>query len=607
MTEKQHASDAPPCTVAHGPSESRAVDEAVCTRQCLGAGFEKRRDYSRRAEELLGGLLRLAPHKDWAARSLADWTADPFGSRNWQFQHHALRWLSPLRYAADDGDEAARDLWLDTTRSWIQDNPPGGSASQFAWMDMADGLRAQELVFGWPYARTEADRELLLSSLIEHGLWLADETHLSEGNHALHQNTGLFVVSCFLRRDDWRQLALERLAELFSRSFDAEGANNEGSIQYHQHNLTWWQNAWERIGLEGVETPSDILSRLHLAAEFLAHAVRPDGTLVPIGDTHLRRIKAGAWPELEYVASLGETGTPPAAPTLVASNGYVLGRSGWGDQRRPFTAQSHYSIRFGPRATHHSHQDRGAVTFFSKGQDWVTDPGSYIYEPRDPFRRYLRSREAHNLVVIEDREYRPAGDVSLDKLATDDSAHDYQISDDNYEGVGLCRRVVYLPGLDLMIVVDTVNAEEPVTARQLWHVEPGVKPRYRDCAVEMQGQSGRRMTLNWLGAVPRLRVRYAAEDAPTGWVSRSWGEKQKAATVEAAMTARQGVLTAVMGDSTDDPWAVETSRARKAETWMRVIRFGRVWDVNITTDNVTVGEDKARTTALHRMVAGTGS
>lgn len=599
MTDSYDSVDAQPAerSAVPGPHE---VNPDVSTRQCIGPGFEKRWDYQKRTEEIKAGILRLPPHGTWEAKEIADWTADPYTSRNWQFQHHALRWLSPLRHAADEGDEAARQLWFDLVRSWVEQNPPGESASKYAWMDMADGMRAQELVFGWPLARTEDEKHLLLRSLQDHGDWLADPEHQSSGNHALHQDVGLLVVGSFFRREDWQRLTLKRMSDLFTSSFDISGANDEGSIQYHQLNLSWWKKAWERVALEGLKIPPEIDDRLHLAAEFLAHAVRPDGTLTPIGDSHLLKVRGEGWPELQYVSTLGAEGEAPAAPAIVAPNGYVFGRSGWGDEQRPFTEQEHYSVRFGPRVTHHAHQDRGAVTFYAGGMDWATDPGSYLYEPRDPFRRYFKSREGHNVVVVDGREYQPAAPVELERYSIDDSAHDFQLVDRNYEGVEIRRRVVFLPGLHLLVVMDAIEADQAINARQLWHVEPGVKPRFRDGAVEMQAKSGKRLTLNWLGQWSQPKVTYADKKVPFGWVSRAWGEKEKAAVAETSMKARRGVIAAVLGDSTEDTWAVESSRVRAAETWIRVIRYGRVWSVTIGESGVEIALDESRTAALQQ-------
>ncbi|GLU86781.1 hypothetical protein Kosp01_15270 [Kocuria sp. NBRC 114282] len=573
------------------------IDSGVSIRQCLGVGFIRQDDYVERARKLLDGRMRVSPHPEWAAEDLCDWTADPFSSRNWQFQHHALRWISPARHLAMDGDRDAREFWMSTAQSWIRHNPPEAPASQFSWIDMADGLRAQELVFGWPLAETPDEKQALLSALETHGTWLADPEHLSEGNHALHQDLGLFVLASFLRRREWQDLAVRRLAELFEGSFDENGANDEGSVEYHRLNLAWWTSAWDRVAMEDVEVPRHVQQTLTRAADFLAHATRPDGFMMTIGDTHLKRVEASGRPEIDYVATLGDEGEPPSSTTVVAPNGFILGRSGWGGEGRSYAEETSYSLRYGPQIRSHQHEDRGGITFFSGGRDWITDPGSYNYEPKDPFRRHLRSRQAHNLVVVDDREYAPAGHVRLERAEVSDHAHDYAVVDRNYEGVALRRRLVYLPGLDLGIVIDHFDADKQVTARQLWQLNPGVRARLRDSAVELQdGDSS--LSLAWLGNGERPVVRYADDSSPRGWVSRAWGKKEPGGVAEVAKSARSGVFTAVFGESTKDTLSVVSSRATPKSAWMRILRFGRVWSITISEDQVVISEDEQRTALL---------
>lgn len=577
---------------ARGGDPRHGVDPGVCDRQCLGAGFERTERTESTAEKIMRGALRLPPHPTWEAQQLDDWTANPYRSRNWQFQHHALRWLAPVRHVGRDGNAAAAAFWLSTVSSWIRENPPGDSPSFFSWVDMADGLRAQELVFGWPLATTEEDRRLLHDAIRAHGEWLANPSHLASGNHALHQNVGLFVVAAFLRNEDWKQLAVKRLSELFSRSFDRAGANDEGAIDYHRMNLSWWRTTWSRVAMEGVALPENIQQVLSDAATFLAHSTRPNGTVVPLGDTHLRQVQADGWSELDYVASGGAQGKPPATTVIAAPNGYVMGRSGWGDENRDFSEHSHYSIRYGEHTSSHQHEDRGSVTFFAGGQDWITDPGSYIYEPRDPFRRYLRSRDAHNVVTIAEREYGQTSRVSLASCHTDDAAHDFTLVDRNYSGVELVRRVVYLPTLDLMVVSDRVKADGAITARQRWHTEPGIKPRYRDSALELQRRDGARLTIQWLGQGERPQVTYGDKKSVQEWVSRKWGEKEAAAGFHVQRTGAAVAFDAILGDSTNDPWSVMSSRVTATSTWLRIMRYGIVWEIVLGDEGVEMNQDE---------------
>lgn len=577
----------------HAVLDRYRVDPEVSTRQCMGAGFERRENNDRRAAAVMAGKLTLAPHPLWETEGVTDWSADPFSSRNWQFQFHALCWLSPVRFQAFDGSEDARQFWLSTVRSWIQNNHPDNPPSKFSWVDMADGLRAQELVFGWPLAQTDEERAMLVAALELHGNWLADPANQSKANHALHQNVGLFVLSSFLGHGPWQDLSVQRLYDLFELSFDENGANDEGSIDYHRMNIAWWQKTWKRVQLENREVPAGVSEKLALAATFLAHATRPDGTMVPIGDTHLREVTTMGFPELDYVASKGRVGTPPSTTAVAASHGYVMGRSGWGHDIDTFAAQSHYSLRFGRAYSAHHHEDRGGLTYFAEGIDWISDPGSYLYEPHDPFRRYLRSREGHNLLIVQDREYDKNGQVPLKNVAFTDLFHDMTVQDNNYQGTSLTRRFVYFPTLDVAVVMDSFQAEKPVTVSQVWHTDQHIKPRYRDSALELQHAGGNRVTVNWLGSGALPKVAYAQQDKPQNWVSRKWGMKDPAAGFHVEQTARRGHFTTVFAPSSSDAWSVVSSRAKQDSLWLRLARHGAVWNITIDADGVTMAQDRS--------------
>lgn len=584
-------------TLPHGDHKilrRYSVDADVSRRQCVGFGFERQEENQKAAEEVMSGRLSLPPHPTWEAGQFTDWSADPFASRNWQFQFHTLRWLSPVRHDAADGSERSRIFWLDTVRSWLENNPPQQPASPFSWMDMADGLRAQELVFGWHLAQDDNERSMLLHAVETHGEWLAQEEHQSSANHALHQNMGLFVLASFLQHSQWQELGMHRLRELFEHSFDENGANNEGSIDYHRMNISWWKSTWSRIAAEGWDVPSGVTEKLSQAATFLAHATRPDGTMVPIGDTHVRGVPDMGFDELEFVSSKGMHGKAPTSTTTTSSNGYVFGRSGWGQDAESFAAQSHYSLRFGSPAPSHGHDDRGSITFFAEGIDWLTDPGSFTYEPHDPFRQYLRSRGGHNLLIVDERDYNRAGRVHLDHAKFTEAYHDVFIRDENYEGTILTRRLLYFPTLDITIVLDAFESTSSVTVRQLWHTDQRIKPRYRDSALELQHADGAQLTMNWIGSGVRPTVYYAQEEHPENWVSRQWGQKNPAAGFHVEQTARRGHFTTVFAPSTSDPWAVVSSFSKQDSLWMRLTRAGSFWDITVNSNGVKVERDAVR-------------
>lgn len=207
--------------------ETIDLNLATADRQAFGKSYARTKNTDELAGAVLSGELHLPPHPVWRG-DLLDWAADPFTDRNWQFQHHTLRWLNPLRWKALDGDERARQEWLRVVRSWAVHNAPANRASsKFAWKDMADGNRAIQLSLGSRLVGQE-DLPWFLELLAYHRDWLMDEAHIVGKNHGLHQHAGLLVVSAVLGALDGMNVARARMVDQFKSTFDSQGGNDEG-------------------------------------------------------------------------------------------------------------------------------------------------------------------------------------------------------------------------------------------------------------------------------------------------------------------------------------------------------------------------------------------
>ena len=190
-------------------------------------------------DELLAGKLTLPPHPTWNIPDELTWYENPFGEVNWQAQINMLRWLDPLRRAADQGNKQAADLWIRVVSSWIEKNPPGKGRSTYTWSDMVEAVRAMTMCFGLPMLEIHAPEAIdqVLKSIAEHGEWLANPKNIRRGNHALQQHQGLLVIGSVLERQDWLELATSRAVELLKSDYGHQGINAEGAPQYHQINF----------------------------------------------------------------------------------------------------------------------------------------------------------------------------------------------------------------------------------------------------------------------------------------------------------------------------------------------------------------------------------
>ena len=178
------------------------------------------------------GEARLEPPIDWAAGPARD--GEP--SRSARFELHSLTWLNEAlaRHAAGGDVEAlavARDIVLDWCRAHLRERPgdgdgagadgaPAAAQSEFAWYDMAAGLRAPYVAYVLRACLAEdmldaAAAELLLEAAERHGAELAaGRNYAAANNHGLFQDEGLYLLARLLpalpAADAWRELAVNR-------------------------------------------------------------------------------------------------------------------------------------------------------------------------------------------------------------------------------------------------------------------------------------------------------------------------------------------------------------------------------------------------------------
>lgn len=558
-------------------------------RQTIGASYARPDNAEVLTKLVLRGTLRLPPQPDWTG-DVTDWMADPLADRNWQFQHHTLRWLNPLRWCALEGDEEAKSEWLRVAKSWLDNNIPAGRAKRnFAWKDMADGNRAIQLSLGARLV-TGSDLDWYVEGLRYHRDWLMDEAHIVQKNHGMHQHAGLLVVAAVLRDNEGLTVAHERMVRQFETTFDHQGGNDEGSTKYHVLNMQWWDQTWERARLEGLAVPDSVDARRSAADMAAAHFTQPDGYMPQIGDSARTRMPLGLGPAVDFVVSGGELGSRPPETVKILDRGYITSRSGWG-QTRPMAQESHMILRYGPDLRAHEHQDRGSVHIYARGRAWLVDSGFYSYQTNDPIRRYLASRQAHNLAVLNDLPHDDS--VSVDLIRTNVTAdfHDFEVEDRGYPRSGLRRRVTYLTEPDCWIVWDTADTPERTSMTQRWHLDLGVAARRDDRGFQLYDRD-RSMTMAWLGQLPRLRRTTAIEGDMQGWIGTRWKTLKPSTLLTAETPPRSSHrLVTLIAPSAPREFGVVRSYVDTSQTLSATVTRGpRLWTVKMSPATVEVKE-----------------
>lgn len=569
-------------------SRGRTVDDldlGVSSRQAFGRTYARPQGLEEALSAYRAGKLALPPHPVWEG-NFTDWTANPFTDKNWQFQHHTLRWLNPLRWAGLEGDEDSRNEWIRVVRSWADANVPANkSKSAYAWKDMADGNRAIQLSLGAPLV--SSDDTWFVELLEYHKIWLMDESHIVGKNHGLHQHVGLLVVGSTLQDAEAVELAVSRMKTQFKTTFDAQGSNDEGSSSYHQLNMTWWRRAWDRGRAEGIEPPSDVNKRFSLAATVLAHMAMPNGQLPQIGDAARGRVTLGHSEITDFVSSSGSKGRRPREKTLILDRGLILSRSGWGVDR-PLKDESHTLIRFGEEMRSHSHRDRGSVHVYSAGQRWLVDSGFHSYAAAAPENKYLVSRDAHNVASVVGHQHNGDALVELVSSNVGEAFHDFTLRDHGYTGITLTRRVLYFLEADCWIVSDRAISEDPIEITQRWNVEPDISSRVLDHGFNLSGENGS-FGMHWLGRGTRLSRTIPDEKSFAGWIGTKWKTLTPGIRLTAKSTSSRPHLVALFGPHSPHPLGVVESRvSATGRISFHVARGPRHWKISIHEDDVRI-------------------
>lgn len=573
--------------VKKGVASSTTVSELdmdLYGRQEISSAERRPSDAEELFAELSAGTLRQPPHPPWEKANVLDWTADPFGDRNWCFQHHTLRWLNPVRHLAMEGKADARAFWLTAVKSWVDTNIPASQApSPWAWKDMGDGLRAIQLSLGAPLVPEGAD--WFSAALTYHRDWLRDQKNIVRKNHALHQHVGLFVVASVLRDRDGQMLAVDRLERLFTTTFDEQGANDEGSVGYHRMNMNWWTQAWRRVEAEGLAIPPEAQSTMVRASEVLAHFTQPDGFLTQIGDTSRGRLPRATSPAVRYAATLGREGKPPPEPDLVLNRGYVVARSGWSSTRG--TKHSHMVARFGEDVRAHSHHDRGAIHFYADGRPWLVDSGFYNYQNNDPFREYTLSRAAHNLAFVEGRRHDDRAPVDMTGVTSNREWIDFTLIDRGFEAATWERRVTYFREADFWVVHDVAKSDGPVRLHHQWIVDVGVRLALHDRGFSLSAEEGT-SHLHWIGrSRPVMRRHHAVEGDHRGWIATSWNTKRPGAMISAgtADAAKEARLVMIFSGGYPTPLSLVSTDVNSKGTVSGIVgRGSSFWRFSIKED-----------------------
>ncbi|MDH7601288.1 MAG: heparinase II/III family protein [Armatimonadota bacterium] len=176
-------------------------------------------------------------------------------------------------------------------------------------------------------------------------------------------------------------------------------------------------------------------------------------------------------PDIVWIASQGEEGTPPNWPSKVYPEaGYFIMRSDFGEKGSDYRDARHVFIHNGGWFGSHGHWDLTCLNLYAYGRTLVIDPGQYDYKPPEGIDVYWTSN-IHSIMVCEGRDVKrePGANRWVSNSTFDwfDGRHNGY----NYLGnVNCVRRRVAFVKPDYILVDDSAETTRNTAWTQVWNL-----------------------------------------------------------------------------------------------------------------------------------------
>ena len=478
----------------------------------------------------------------WLLHLPLDWAADPFSDQNWRFQLNAWRMVDPfiIEYFRTD-DQAPLMEALAFVEDWHAFHAEAEHGNDFAWNDMAAGIRALRLAFFLDLvqdgrlevaAQTVDALEELAS---EHARRLQERGFLSTSNHGLFQIFGLNLLCKVAAElsdcEGAREFAGNFLRdELLPAQFTPQGVHREHSPDYHSFAI----RAIERLGgTRHLDVP-EVREAIDRAAQVTPWLVFPNGDFARIGNSGGRSTPLQSDPEEpaclapDRCFAIGD----------FAESGYAIIRS------LPSREQTSMLFVMGMAFSRvHKHADDLSFELFEFGRFIFIDSGKYGYE-QDEMSAYAASAAAHNTISLEDRPIGPRDVVMngslLEPIETTEDGFVIRGSLERPWLFSQERQIDYVPGESLRIA-DRVSPSWLRLWPQVYvsslHLAPDLEPVVREDGFTIEiGENV--IDARLLAEGCSVTAKRGQENPPLGWYSVGYLQMEPTTFVRASCRGR---------------------------------------------------------------------
>jgi len=481
-----------------------------------------------------GGTYTISEHPNWKAQSSADLS----GNRH----INSLDWALPLLFrGVNKRNQAMVDRFRQLMYYWIDDH----QGARGVWVDgtIYGGLRTQTLACAWQTLQDPKIQQAAVRDATT--MWKSyrrgNQIAIGANNTDLVRQTGALATFCSVGDVNLRDAAFNHLVAIARGVINDDGSDVEGSPQYAMYIeklLVQIEAAAATCGISGDPIPQ--LRGLLYA--FVAQAVRPDFKLESLGDTASVTLRntfgIGDW-RADWLRTRGTAGAPPTPVYTAYDGGYIFGRHSWAPSGSG-QPDTYYSLRFKSSrpATAHTHDDGGSVTLYSRGVQWIGDPGPYRYNSSS-LRSYVKTRAAHSTFTVANAGYNRWKGV-VKTTSKSDSAlggNDYScLVDKAWTKTEITRCTTYIRSADALVVVDYIDGQKvkaPKAKRksyknrevtQRWQIAPGVGVEGTPEGQLSMVAGDQKVDIVQAG-VGAWELKSASDGSSVGWHTTDWGVK----------------------------------------------------------------------------------
>jgi len=387
--------------------------------------------------------------------------------------------------------------------SYLEENQKPNN--KYVWYDHSVASRLLNIVYFLSIRNTNkrvseffllVDEEKLIRLLEIHAEYLMNHNNYAyKSNHGIMSDRALITLALFIpdnmHSNEWLNRGIERMTIQYYQLLLSNGVYLENSPTYSLVVLNWLEEIECLLRKYGHSLNIlDFYSRINNAYQFLVNATMPNRFLPMWGDTPNSKINND---------SIYLNRPPLDGMSVYQDGGYA------------FIGDRENNLWMGLKSGYiegnaHKHDDDLSFVLYVKGLDVFLDSGLYNYEPSDPFRQYIISAKAHNLIIVDDQSFSPSliNDKRAGIIDWQDNRIFYYVKAFNtlYPGVSIERRIYYIkPGIILLF--DEIQSLEEHTYSQLFQLNEHI-------TVNQIDQNS--IELTWEDNHQKISVRQLAKD-----------------------------------------------------------------------------------------------